>query len=131
MINFGSTRTHFPWIPRYGDLSKLDESTGDIQWNLREQTFGFRVVDKRILWCSIDRPSPLAFRSLEARPGDLLLELLQAFEGLFREPHDLPPQKATEHRIRLKPGTDVVAVRRYRYAHLQKDKLERHCGDLL
>jgi len=43
----------------------------------------------------------------------------------------MPPQRAIEHRIRLKPGTEAVAVRPYRYAHLQKDELERQCAELL
>ena len=43
----------------------------------------------------------------------------------------MPPQRAIEHRIRLKPGADAVAVRPYRYAHLQKDELEKQCADLL
>ena len=41
------------------------------------------------------------------------------------------PQPKIEHKFRLKPGTEVVAVRPYRYAHLQKDELEKQCADLL
>jgi len=66
---------------------------GDIQWNLNEQTFGFRVADKRILWCGIDRPSPHSFCSIDASPSHLLPELLQEFSGLFQEPHGMPPQR--------------------------------------
>ncbi|WVZ62316.1 hypothetical protein U9M48_012078 [Paspalum notatum var. saurae] len=36
-----------------------------------------------------------------------------------------PPAWACDHRIHLRPGTPPVAVRPYRYAQLQKDKLER------
>ena len=43
----------------------------------------------------------------------------------------MPPHHQIEHRIRLKPGADAVAVRPYRYAHLQKDELEKQCADLL
>ena len=56
---------------------------GDIQWNFREQTFGFRVPDKRILWCGIDRPTHASFRAITTAPGQLLSELLQEFDGLF------------------------------------------------
>jgi hypothetical protein len=104
---------------------------GDIQWNFQEQTFMFRVADKRIQWCGIDRPSGHVLRSLETPPGTLLPELLQSFDSLFKEPHGMPPQRAIEHRIRLKLGTKAVAVRPYRYTHLQKDELERQCAELL
>jgi len=43
----------------------------------------------------------------------------------------MPPTRELEHRIRLKPGSGAVAVRSYRYAHLQKDELEKQCADLL
>jgi len=43
----------------------------------------------------------------------------------------MPPTRELEHRIRLKPGSGAVAVRPYRYAHLQKDELEKQCADLL
>lgn len=72
-------------------LSSLDMVIGvswmsmlsDIQWNFQEQTFGFRVADKRILWSGIDRPSPQSFHSLDASPNRLLPELLQEFLAHF------------------------------------------------
>lgn len=68
---------------------------------------------------------------MSTAPGQLLPELLQEFQGLFLEPHGMPPQRKIEHQIRLKPGTEAVAVRPYRYAHLQKDELEKQCAALL
>jgi hypothetical protein len=50
---------------------------------------------------------------------------------VFQEPQGLPPRRRLSHRIRLKPGTSVIAVRPYRYAHLQKDELERQCDEML
>jgi len=43
---------------------------GDIQWNFREQTFGFRVADKRILWCGIDRQAEASFRAITPAAGN-------------------------------------------------------------
>ena len=40
---------------------------GDISWNFREQTFAFRVADKRIMWCGINRPGPASLRSMSRR----------------------------------------------------------------
>lgn len=60
-----------------------------------------------------------------------MTELLEEFAGLFVEPHGLPHGRHLSHRIRLKPGAGVVAVRPYRYAHTQKDELERQCDEML
>jgi len=49
---------------------------GDIQWNFREQTFGFRVPDKRIMWCGIERPSSASFKAISTVAGQLLPKLL-------------------------------------------------------
>jgi hypothetical protein len=60
-----------------------------------------------------------------------MTELLEEFAGLFVEPHGLPHGRHLSHRIRLKPGAGAVAVRLYRYAHTQKDELERQCDEML
>ena len=87
---------------------------GDIQWNFREQMFAFCVPDKHIMWCGIERPSTASFQAITPAVGQLLPELLQEFDALFREPHGMPPTRELEHRIRLKPGSGAVAVRPYR-----------------
>jgi hypothetical protein len=91
----------------------------------------FALPDKHIMWCGIERPSTASFQVITPAAGQLLPELLQEFDALFREPHGMPPTRELEHRIRLKPGSGAVAVRPYRYAHLQKDELEKQCADLL
>jgi len=83
---------------------------GDISWNFREQTFAFRVADKRIMWCGINRPGPASLRSMSTKAGQLLPELLQEFQSLFVEPHGMPPSREIEHKIRLKQGTEAVAA---------------------
>jgi hypothetical protein len=62
--------------------------------------------------------------------ADLMEDLLQSFASLFNTPTGLPPPRDRQHRIRLVLGTAPVAVRPYRYAHLQKE-LERQCAVML
>jgi hypothetical protein len=46
--------------------------------------------------------------------GEPLLEaLLNSFAGVFTTPAGLPPQRARDHRILLKPDAQPVAVRLY------------------
>ena len=54
-----------------------------------------------------------------------ILRLTKAYAELFQEPNHLPPQREIEHRIHLKEGADPVNVRPYRYAHFQKEEIER------
>lgn len=72
-------------------------------------------------------PSPL----LATVESDLLHELLASYSSLFAEPSGLAPARCRSHRIRLRPGTTTVSVRPYRYAHLQKEELERQCVKML
>lgn len=57
--------------------------------------------------------------------NELIDTLLQEFEGLFAYPIDLPPARILYHRIHLLLGPAPMAIRPYRYPHLQKDELER------
>ncbi|WVZ97606.1 hypothetical protein U9M48_043126 [Paspalum notatum var. saurae] len=72
----------------------------------------------------IDKETPPALNSLTAASDNLLGSLLVKFSNLFREPAGLPPHRSISHHIRLLPGTNAVAVRPYRYAHIQKDELK-------
>ena len=57
--------------------------------------------------------------------------LLRQFREVFQEPTELPPSREIEHTIPLKGGTDAVNVRPYRYAHFQKDEIERQVQAML
>ena len=57
--------------------------------------------------------------------------LLRQFREVFQEPTELPPSREIEHTISLKGGTDAVNVRPYRYAHFQKDEIERQVQAML
>lgn len=63
--------------------------------------------------------------------ADDMRALINEFDELFLTPHNLPPPRAIEHHITLKEGTDPINVRPYRYAHFQKDKIERQVNDML
>jgi hypothetical protein len=63
--------------------------------------------------------------------GPLLEALLLSFGGLFTDPVGLPPKRAHDHRIILKPDAQLIAVRPYRYPVAHKDELERQCASMM
>ena len=61
----------------------------------------------------------------------LLDELLASFGDVFAEPQGLPPPRASDHSIILKPSAQPVAVWPCRYPAAHKDELERQCAAML
>ncbi|CAL9231367.1 unnamed protein product, partial [Arabidopsis halleri] len=57
--------------------------------------------------------------------------LLDQFEPVFQLPSALPPRRDIEHHIALKEGSDPVNARPYRYAHFQKEEIERQVQSML
>jgi hypothetical protein len=51
--------------------------------------------------------------------------------SLFQEPIGLLPPRSRSHQIHLHPGTALVVVRPYHYAHAQKAELEKQCDAML
>ncbi|XP_073121973.1 uncharacterized protein [Henckelia pumila] len=71
---------------------------------------------------------------LEAEQGNLhgdMASLLAKYEEVFQELIDLPPRRIHDHAINIKEGCGPVSVRPYRYAHHQKDEIERMVRDML
>ncbi|WVZ94364.1 hypothetical protein U9M48_040263 [Paspalum notatum var. saurae] len=105
---------------------------GPILWDFDQRHLSFRWEGHRVQWRGI---RPVARRphiaSLAVRDQLLPDDLLDSFIDVFATPTGLPPARACDHRIHLRLGTPPVAVRPYRYAHLQKDKLERQVADML
>jgi hypothetical protein len=104
---------------------------GPILWDFAKHTVAFMRAGKRVLWRGVDTTPRPSSAALLGSSGDLLDAVLEEFAGLFAAPQGLPPCRHLCHRIRLKPHVGAVAVRPYRYAHLQKDELERQCDEML
>jgi hypothetical protein len=104
------------------------KSLGPVLWDFASRTIAFMRNGHHVLWTAAgsSTPSPC----LVAVSADLMEDLLQSFASLFDTPTGLPPPRDRQHHIRLIPGTALVAVRPYRYAHLQEE-LERQCAVML
>uniref|UniRef100_A0A6N2MMB5 Integrase catalytic domain-containing protein n=1 Tax=Salix viminalis TaxID=40686 RepID=A0A6N2MMB5_SALVM len=58
-------------------------------------------------------------------------QLLSEFDDVFQEPTQLPPLREIDHHIPLQKGTQSINVRPYRYAHFQKEKIEKQVQAML
>jgi hypothetical protein len=105
------------------------ESLGPILWDFSCHTMGFVRNGRRVFWTAT--PTSPGRTALMATTPDLLDKLLLQFAAIFEETSGLPPERRQRHQIRLLPGTPPVAVRPYRYAHMQKQELEQQCAEML
>jgi hypothetical protein len=97
---------------------------GRVTWDFIDRTISFAYQGRSVCWSNdATRPQPQV-TAVSATEG-LLDDLLQAFDSVFAEPSGLPPQRARDHAIILKPGAAPVAVRPYLYHAAHKDELER------
>lgn len=60
-----------------------------------------------------------------------LRSLREDYDDIFIEPNHLPPPCPTNHRIPLPKGTNPINVRPYKYAHIQKNEIERLMTEML
>lgn len=58
-------------------------------------------------------------------------ELQKDFQDVFELPPGLPSVRGVDHQIVLKEGTGAVNVRPYKYAHAQKEEIERLIQEML
>jgi len=103
----------------------------------------FTFKGRRVLWRGVGSPRTAAaaaspqrlqvIRGFSAKGTEptVLERLLKSYADVFAPPTGLPPPRACDHRIHLKPATEPVAVRPYRYPQLQKDELEKQCEEML
>ncbi|WVZ84441.1 hypothetical protein U9M48_031473 [Paspalum notatum var. saurae] len=103
---------------------------GPIVWDLGSRRMTFHLHGRPICWTGVSVSGPAAISATVASEP-LLDALLDSFSAIFAEPAGLPPQRAHDHRITLKPGAQPVAVRPYRYLAAHKDELERQCAAML
>ncbi|KAA0055700.1 Ty3/gypsy retrotransposon protein [Cucumis melo var. makuwa] len=95
-------------------------------WGADDQGF---LVECRTLECGkMEDEQEQGRGKVEAEP---IAALLKQFARVFEWPATLPPQRTIEHHIYLKSGTDPVNVRPYRYAHHQKEEMERLVDEML
>lgn len=109
---------------------------GPILWDLDDLCMAYTQHGKRVFWMGIgstrwDIPSTSRVYAMRHSEADMLGLLLQRFNDVFADPSGLPPARSCDHRIHLKPNTEPVAVRPYRYPQLQKDELEAQCQQML
>ena len=62
---------------------------------------------------------------------DPVAELLEKFPTIFAEPKGLPPARAFDHEIPLKPGTPPPYSRLYRLPHQHTNEMEHQVQHLL
>ena len=103
---------------------------GKMVWDFTTRTVAFTRHGRTICWEDVAAQRTPRLSNITA-PAALLEELLTAFGGLFAEPSGLPPPRARDHSIVLKPGALLVAVRPYRYPAAHKDELERQCAAMI
>ncbi|KAL4575031.1 hypothetical protein LXL04_021871 [Taraxacum kok-saghyz] len=131
------------------------ETLGMTNTNRKEQTMEFMLGEKRVRLQG-DKSLGVSLISLKAMTRALnkggegllvelsstevedkpevppfLVELIDKFEGIVREPTGLPPARSSEHQIIIKEGTPPVSVRPYRYPHFQKAEIERMIEEML
>ena len=116
---------------------------GPILWDFDNLCMEFTFKGRRVLWHGVGSPRTAAaaaspqrlqvIRGFSAKGTEpaLLERLLESYADVFAPPTGLPPPRACDHRIHLKPATEPVAVRPYRYPQLQKDELEKQCEEML
>ncbi|XP_068651590.1 uncharacterized protein [Aristolochia californica] len=80
--------------------------------------------------CQVDRAHHINTIHTQ-EPPDSTIDGEVEFSDLFHEPSGLPPLRHYNHRICLKPGSEVVVVCPYRYPHLQKNEIDRQWQEML
>lgn len=58
-------------------------------------------------------------------------DVLDRYSEVFEEPKSLPPIRALDHGIPLKPGVVPVSLTPYRYNYYQKNELEKQVTAML
>ena len=109
---------------------------GPILWDFDDLCMAFWRGGCRVFWKGIgstrtDIAPTGRLHSIRKDEPALLDRLLDSFQDVFAAPTGLPPARPCDHRIHLKPNTEPVAVRPYRYPQLQKDELEAQCTTMM
>lgn len=108
----------------------MDGTTGAHHLGRSRADHAFTLHGCDVCWHGVESPFGACAHSV-ATTGSLLDDLLSTFDDVFAEPTGLPPPRACDHAIVLKPDAAPVAVRPYRYPAAHKDELERQCAAMI
>lgn len=105
-------------------------TVGPILWDFDDLCMAFWHHGHRVLWKGIgstrtELPPTGRLHAARGSKPAFLERILDSYADIFAAPSGLPPARPCDHWIHLKPNTEPVAVRPYRYPQLQKDELER------
>jgi hypothetical protein len=103
---------------------------GPIVWDLANRRMSFQRGGHTISWAGLSTTSGPTVCALSTEES-ILDALLGAFTRVFATPMGLPPKRAHDHRILLKPDAPPVVVCPYRYPAAHKDELERQCAAMM
>jgi hypothetical protein len=103
---------------------------GPIIWDLIARTMAFQREGRTICWHGVALPMAPGLHAATTN-NSLLKGLLSSFDDVFDEPKGMPPARACDHQIVLKPDAAPVAVQPYRYPMAHKDELERQCAAMI
>lgn len=102
---------------------------GPIVWDFELLSMSLWRLDHQVIWHGLAAPGKIQANCIMG--DDMMSAVQHEFAELFEPPRGLPPVRRQDHRIHLKPGTEAVVVRPYRYPQLQKDEIEKQCEDML
>jgi len=104
---------------------------GPIVWDFAARSLSFTYQGRAFCWAGVPSTGAPSLRAATASSASLLDGLLAAYDDIFTEPSGMPPPRARDHAITLKPGSAPVVVRPYRYPAAHKDELERQCTAMI
>ncbi|KAF5468387.1 hypothetical protein F2P56_012540 [Juglans regia] len=99
-------------------LGSVEATPTEISKELRQGHALFAIY----IQPTLSKASPAA--SVDVKQQEMQ-RILKDYEDVFHEPSSLPPVREVEHCITLKEGTEPINVRPYRYAHFQKEEIEK------
>lgn len=110
-------------------LTKASVSLKKMMKTLGEEDQGFLVECRALERSEVWEEENLWEEELTVEES--MAVILKSFEDVFEWPETLPPRITIEHHIHLKKEVDPVNVRPYRYAHQQKNEMERLVEEIL
>ncbi|KAL4363523.1 hypothetical protein GQ457_04G038370 [Hibiscus cannabinus] len=73
----------------------------------------------------------LSAEAVETKVPESLLPILDRYKRVFEEPQGMPPKRSQDHAIILKPDSQPVNLRPYRFPYFQKSEVERQVKEML